>query len=182
MDGLKHLLAASSKKAVQDLFLAAFAKRFEPITPSLLTPISEVLSLNATQAEELLESVRAVINEAVYHNMTEAQLERFLGESVQAKLRDLIVKIVVFSLPEWREQAQGSLVSLPRLRKIDWRIDVKSASDSAARLAVPSVIVQFSLEQSLEREGRNIQFELGKDALEIMLEGLQQIKQQLASL
>jgi len=43
------------------------------------------------------------------------------------------------------------------------------------------VLLLFFMQES-GKGTRNIQFELGKEALEVMLEGLQQIKQQLSSL
>ena len=39
----------------------------------------------------------------------------------------------------------NSAVSLPRLVNFDWRVDVKTASDSAARMAQPTCIVQMKV-------------------------------------
>ena len=38
-----------------------------------------------------------------------------------------------------------SSVSLPRLVNFDWRVDVKTSSDSAARMAQPTCIVQMKV-------------------------------------
>ena len=40
-------------------------------------------------------------------------------------------------------------VSLPRLVNFDWRVDVKTSSDSAARMAQPTCIVQMKVSLSL---------------------------------
>ena len=36
-------------------------------------------------------------------------------------------------------------VSLPRLVDFDWRVDVKTASDSASRMAQPTCLVQMKV-------------------------------------
>ena len=37
------------------------------------------------------------------------------------------------------------LVSLPRLIDFDWRVDVKTSSDSVMRMAVPTCLVQMKV-------------------------------------
>lgn len=96
-----------------------------------------------------------------------------------------------------RQQLQQlSGPSLPRLQGFDWRIDVRSASDSVARMAVPSVIVQMDVQKQRmgkqnvgdEKEGgengnsRVVTFELNRETLETMLDGLIFVRDQLASI
>lgn len=54
MEGLRHLLNASSKKAVQDVFLYAFERRYEPVTAADITKIQEHIALEPNAAEEVL--------------------------------------------------------------------------------------------------------------------------------
>ncbi|KAH3763204.1 hypothetical protein Pelo_4982 [Pelomyxa schiedti] len=76
--------------------------------------------------------------------------------------------------------------SLPKLRKFDWRIDVRSASDTMARMSVPCVLVQMEVETpkthvtpanataaAAEQPDHNrvVTFELTKESLNAMLEG-----------
>ena len=55
----------------------------------------------------------------------------------------------------FRDRALKELVALPRLREIDWRIDIKSASDGAARISVPTVIVQLAVEDAKKDDGKD---------------------------
>jgi len=143
-------------------------------------------AINEAQAAELIKAVREVVSESVYYSMSSSDLSDYMGD-VSPKIKELICKIVQHHSTEWRESAVKSLVSLPRLQNIDWRIDIKNSSDHLARMSVPSVIVQLQVEETPTKVDqqlgvRNINFELTKDAIEIMLEGLQQIKKQLDSI
>lgn len=51
---------------------------------------------------------------------------------------------------------EASKVSLPRMQGLDWRIDVKSASDQNARLSDPTVIVDLKVKFVTEK--RKIHF------------------------
>lgn len=42
-------------------------------------------------------------------------------------------------------------VSIPRLVGFDWRVDVKTSSDSASRMAQPTCIVQMKVSQGKGR-------------------------------
>ena len=71
--------------------------------------------------------------------------------------------LIAIFRPEWRGQSllqEGKLnchlkvvsrlccvisVSLPRLIDFDWRVDVKTSSDSVTRMAVPTCLVQMKV-------------------------------------
>jgi len=188
MEGLKHLLDAPSKKSIQDAFLLAFSSRKDSVRQEHLETIHKLLGLQAEPGGDVLQAMKLVIMEALYHKMNEQQFERFLGDKVQSKLKEVISKIVMHYLPEWRDAAVNDQPTLPKLQSIDWRIDLKSASDKMTRISVPSVIVQLEVDQpnqlgATEAGGKKaIQFELGREALDVILDDLRQIKQQLASL
>ena len=73
----------------------------------------------------------------------------------------LFVNVLAYYRPEWRGQSllqEGrlsfhpklyycsiSIVSLPRLIDFDWRVDVKTSSDSVTRMAVPTCLVQMKV-------------------------------------
>ena len=96
-------------------------------------------------------------------------------------------QIIAKNLNEWREAAITQRLSLPRLVDVDWRVDVKLASDQVSRMSVPTTIVDLQIEQQPEKVGempvvRDVSFELSKEALETMLEGLGKIRDQLSSI
>jgi hypothetical protein len=76
-------------------------------------------------------------------------------------------------------------VSIPRLAGVDWRIDVKTASDSLTRMAVPTCLVELQVQGCPERRGelpavRHLAFEMNREALGAMLDGLGKIRDQLS--
>ncbi len=78
---------------------------------------------------------------------------------------------------QWKAEAARTQLSLPRLRGVDWRVDVKTASSGAAGLGVPAVIVQLSVEPD-----QVVTFEMDKETLQALLSGLGKIRSQLAGL
>jgi hypothetical protein len=78
-------------------------------------------------------------------------------------------------------------VSAPKLIDFDWRVDVKTSSNIMSRMAVPTVIVDMALQRAPERQGvlagvQHVQFELSKQSLATMLDGLTKIRDQLGNL
>lgn len=61
------------------------------------------------------------------------------------KMKNLIAKIITVHMPEWGGQVLFNQVSLPRLQEIDWRLDLKSASDAMHRMNVPTVLVRLKV-------------------------------------
>jgi COMM domain containing 9 len=108
------------------------------------------------------------------------------------------------------QQIISSQISLPRLESINWRVDVKSASDLMNQMSVPTVLVQMQVcllpptmlancpathqqqhrtdrwqirDEDLEEDKQvsRVQFELSKEGLQTVLEGLGKIRDQLSS-
>jgi len=104
-----------------------------------------------------------------------------------AGLKKGICKILVTHAPEWREAATAQLVSPPKLIDFDWRVDLKTASNHLARMAVPTVFVEMKVQAAPVKRGqmpgvKQVQFELSKQALATMLDGLGKIRDQLSSI
>ena len=187
LNALKHLQSAPSQKAVDDIFLLAFNNRDKPISSSERKGISEMLGISAQEAQDLLSSVHQLVSECLYQSLEAEQVVKMLPKDLVEKMKNLIAKIITVHMPEWGGQVLHSQVSLPRLQEIDWRLDLKSASDSMHRMNVPSVLVQLKVKDTPtkvneEPQTQNVVFEMSKEALETMLEGLSQIRDQLSGL
>ena len=89
---------------------------------------------------------------------------------------------------EWKAIASQQVLSWPRLElDMDWRVDVKTCSDSVNQMAVPSVILGMQIEDQPERRSaspkvKNVTFELNKEELKTMLAGMEQIAKQLGAM
>ncbi|GAM27624.1 hypothetical protein SAMD00019534_108000 [Acytostelium subglobosum LB1] len=85
-------------------------------------------------------------------------------------------------------QIQGA--SLPRMVDMDWRMDVKTSSDVMSRMAVPTVLFKLQVEDpkgtpsedSQQPATKTVIFELNKQTINTMLEGLEFVQGQLNSI
>jgi hypothetical protein len=78
------------------------------------------------------------------------------------------------------------VVSLPRLIDFDWSVNIKSASDTVAGMAVPTCLVQMKVQSTPETtremaEVQSVNVEFSKETLDTMLDGLSKIRDQLSS-
>ena len=97
------------------------------------------------------------------------------------------------------------IVSLPCLIDFDWKVNIKSSSDSASRMAAPTCLVQMNVRPHpliksshahknkydviftggvmprVNQNVRTINVEFSKETLDTMLDGLGKIRDQLSS-
>lgn len=208
-DGLMHLLKAPSKQFVNQLFTRAFALRFEligllnreeddyapdPLATTTLSArtfvqsaVSE-LSIKPNEAIDMSRSVLAIITDSLYNKCTSSDdVERLFPTSFQANLRSLVAKVVAASISEWKEDTLNSMVSLPKLVDLNWRLDIKSASHTISRMTAPTVLVQMQVQQPAAQVGQlnsmqYVTFELNKETLATLLSGFGKIRDQLGSI
>ena len=97
-------------------------------------------------------------------------------------------QLIFAALPTWREAAIESRVALPRLEKLDWRVDVVSGSSGSASATsgTPVVLLDFSVRDQPSHAGtmpgkRHVAAELDTATLGAMLDGMRRIKDQLAT-
>ena len=69
---------------------------------------------------------------------------------------------------------------------VDWRVDVKTAANSVSRMAAPTALVQMHVAQPSTQDGmvgamETVQFEMNKETLQTMLDGLGKIRDQLSA-
>ncbi|XP_059787377.1 COMM domain-containing protein 9 isoform X1 [Balaenoptera ricei] len=77
-------------------------------------------------------------------------------------------------------------VSLPRLVDLDWRVDIRTSSDSISRMAVPTCLLQMKIQEDASLCGEQpsmsaVTVELSKETLDTMLDGLGRIRDQLSA-
>lgn len=92
---------------------------------------------------KLFESICYVEEIALYENS--ASLQALFPADFHADLKTLILTIIHGHLAQWRSDAISSQCSLPKLKSLDWRIDVKRASEMISNMSVPTVLVQVSV-------------------------------------
>eukprot|EP01112_Ceratiomyxa_fruticulosa_P011366 TRINITY_DN3076_c0_g1_i1.p1 TRINITY_DN3076_c0_g1~~TRINITY_DN3076_c0_g1_i1.p1 ORF type:complete len:192 (-),score=41.27 TRINITY_DN3076_c0_g1_i1:89-664(-) len=190
MDGLLHLLKAPSKKAVDDVFAFIFKNRFGTITEEQQTQVAQGFGISNDEASELISSARLLIQNALYEYQppTLPKFATLFPSGFHPNLLQLLSQLLTARLPTWRDASISSISSLPRMTKMDWRIDVKSASDSVYRMSVPTVLVGIQVQGSVhskvgeEPPVKNVVFELNKETIATMIDGLKFVQGQLNSI
>ncbi|EGD73645.1 hypothetical protein PTSG_05355 [Salpingoeca rosetta] len=186
--GLTHLMNAPDKGFVNQVFVSAFSARLGTVSADLVEKSATAMSLELQQAQEMFRAVIELINLVLFENLNTADgIKEALPSGLHGKLKSLVANIITHNLPAWREQTANSQLSLPRLKKVDWRVDIKTSSDRLAAMSMPTAVVQLTVDgatasQSDMAAPQSIAFEASKDTLETMLDGLGKIRDQLASI
>ncbi|XP_055988622.1 COMM domain-containing protein 9 [Sorex fumeus] len=183
---LQLLLKASSKDVVRQLCRESFSSAAPGAHPLLETTCSS-LSVTRAEAEQLLQALHGLTSLVVFRNLTSAEaILALFPEDFHQSLKNLLTKIILEHVATWRTEAQNNQISLPRLVDLDWRVDIKTASDSISRMAVPTCLLQMKIQEDPVLCGDKpsvtaVTMELSKETLDTMLDGLGRIRDQLSA-
>ena len=186
---LNLLLKATSRAQVEKCCSLVFVSRFET-SPDCAEALGGILDIECqAECESLKVALLECIQVSLASGSVEALAELFQekGGEVDSKLRSLVGKIVEARLPGWREAASINRVSMARLLDHNWALHMQRSSSQVAAMNVPSVLVQLKVEEQANRVGEmpkvsNVDFELSREALATMLDGLGKIKSQLSAM
>jgi len=198
---LTSLLKASSKDQIREILVGAFDRRFDagwPHNDAAQALVSSLALDSVGEAVNLLSAVTGLVKLVLYRSGTlqsstsgepsqkEETSRRVAGlfpDDFHKNLRDLLVKLIVETLPAWRRAAIEDLVGLPRLADFNWRVDVKSASNKLNRMAEPTCFVQIKVDERRRKDGqmssRSMAVEFNQEQINNMVAGLEKIKSQL---
>ncbi|XP_033371073.1 COMM domain-containing protein 9 [Parus major] len=136
---------------------------------------------------KLVSALHNLTRHVVFRGLTRAEdILCLFPENFHQNLKNLLTKIILENISAWRNEAQASQISLPRLVDMDWRVDIKTSSDSIVRMAVPTCLLQLKIQEDAALCGNNpvvsaLTMELSKETLDTMLEGLGRIRDQLSA-
>ncbi|XP_028649337.1 COMM domain-containing protein 9 isoform X1 [Erpetoichthys calabaricus] len=183
---LQLLLKAPSKEVVRQLCQESFASGSGQ-SAKLIESACRSLSVTREEAQQLLGALHCLSRHVLFHGMASPE-EIFTAfpASFHPNLKNLLTKILLEQSPAWRNDVLAKQISLPQLVDMDWRVDIKTSSDSVRRMAMPTCLVQIKVQddpglcQSNPVES-TVMVELSKETLETMLDGLGKIRDQLST-
>eukprot|EP01089_Gocevia_fonbrunei_P000362 TRINITY_DN10378_c0_g1_i1.p1 TRINITY_DN10378_c0_g1~~TRINITY_DN10378_c0_g1_i1.p1 ORF type:complete len:200 (+),score=40.41 TRINITY_DN10378_c0_g1_i1:87-686(+) len=180
------LIRSPTRDAVVSIVEDSFKNRHKKNLPvdlvqSVASTLSKKTQTSEAEASALIKAIQSLISRVLYQ--MEEDIEALFPSSFQPQLKQLIAKVISDHVQQWRRDAISNQVALPRLQHIDWRMDIKSASERG-RMSVPTVLVQLEVTETRKRVDQDPQlekvtFEVGKSELDTMLEGLGRIRDQL---
>ncbi|KAG7473844.1 hypothetical protein MATL_G00100110 [Megalops atlanticus] len=181
---LQLLLKAPSKDAVRQFCQDSFPSG-APESLRLAESVAGTLCVSASEAQQLLRALHTLSHHVLFYSLSAPeQILALFPHSFHASLKNLITKILLEQSPTWRSEALTNQVSLPQLVEMDWRVDIKTASDSMSRMAVPTCLVNMKVQDPLALgDGDSVSsvtVELSRETLDTMLDGLGRIRDQLS--
>ncbi|XP_058383122.1 COMM domain-containing protein 9 isoform X1 [Diceros bicornis minor] len=190
---LQSLLKASSKDVVRQLCQESFStsalgsKKLLDITCSSLSVTQEEAEQGSPSVLQLLQALHRLTRLVAFRDLSSAEaILALFPENFHQNLKNLLTKIILEHVSTWRTEAQANQISLPRLVDLDWRVDIKTASDSISRMAVPTCLLQMKIQEDPSLCGDKpsvsaVTVELSKETLDTMLDGLGRIRDQLSA-
>jgi len=180
---LALLLKAPEKAVVNELFVYSFENRNSNDVETHGEEVARQLKVSEPEGEAVFVALKGLINECIYENYNAEEISKLFSSQFHKALNQLICRVISHHLPNWRKVVKGSQISLPTLEEFDWRVDIKSASDLIGQISVPTVLVAMKVNDSMNEKQPNeiVNFELSKESLSAMLEGLGKIRDQLNS-
>ncbi|XP_007435081.1 COMM domain-containing protein 9 [Python bivittatus] len=184
---LQFLLKAPSKNVVRQLCQECFSSSGND--PEKLTETTcSNLSVTPSEASQLIHSLHNLTRHIVYHGLTsQEEILSLFPEGFHQNLKNLVTKIILENVSAWRNEAQASQISLPRLVDMDWRVDIKTSSDNISKMAIPTCLLQLKIQENAALCGDDfatsaLTVELNKQTLDTMLDGLGRIRDQLSAI
>ncbi|XP_017340613.1 COMM domain-containing protein 9 [Ictalurus punctatus] len=182
---LQLLLKAPSKDVVRQICVDSFPSRAHE-SQSLVDGTARALSVSSAEAMQVLTAFHLLSHHVVFHGFTAPeQIQSVFPATFHSNLKNLITKILLEQSATWRNEALSSQISLPRLVDLEWRVDVKAASDSVSRMAVPTCVLHMKIQDggnvSSSTSESSVTVELSKETLDTMLDGLGRIRDQLSA-
>lgn len=210
LDSLNLLLNAPSKQAVEILCNLVFLTRHEPVDSinedsqlqedityhpenSPLKKMRDVMAFDSSISNQSVLQLRNALLKCIETPLISGHLEDLAalfdseGSQVNPKLKQLIGQIVSNRLDIWRDVCHMNRISLPKLQEFDWSLNFQRSSNEIADIQVPSILMSLTVENTTENTNvlpstQTVQFELSREALETMIDGLGKIRDQLKNM
>eukprot|EP01033_Poteriospumella_lacustris_P001588 gene1588-1153_t len=199
---LNFLLNAGTKVAIEQAVLFTFLTRNQPLqnldgtessTHPLLKSFRSQLGLGEDVSDHDLIQIRAALAECIGIALASGSIEELMqffqerGGTVNPKLQQLLAQIIAGHLESWRDAAILSRITLPKLIDFDWALHFQRASSELSDIQIPSILMSLQVEDAPSStnalpDTRQVQFELSREALETMIDGLGKIRDQLAAM
>ncbi len=184
------LLNCSSPEPIAAFLLDSFRFRHSSsLPPHRLSYYSDQFKCSdLTQLSSLSSSVTSLILSAVYHQFNSKEaLSTLFPQDFHPQLKALLIKLILPNLFAWSELVTTSVVSPAKLLDSEYRLELKASSSSVASMSIPSVVVSLAVQDAPKKSDtvgdiRTIEFEMSKQNLETMVNGLEKIREQLAGM
>ncbi|KAL0220183.1 hypothetical protein RCL1_000038 [Eukaryota sp. TZLM3-RCL] len=175
---LNLLLQAPSKAALHESVSIVFMCLGDS-SSSPDSQIASLLNVSNDDAKSIRESLTLVINKAIDADCsTRDQVIPLFSTDVHDQLKSVLSKLILKHLPDYKHQATTLPSFASRLSSINTRVELKQSTQNTS---VPRAVVELKLLDSMGSTEETV-FELNRQSLSIIIDGLSKIKEQLISM
>ena len=193
---LSLLMEAPSKDLVQRILTHVYMHRnnIAQANAAKFAPMFEKPdAVTEEHVQQLFAALHGVVTKVLYEGISTAEQIRTsldhepASAALDEQLKALLTEQLTANVAGWREASIMSMPSLPKFVDVDRRVDVKSATEQVGRMAVPTVLVDLKTrQQPVSKDAvpgtETVSFELSKEALDTMVDGLGRIRDQLGNI
>ena len=193
---LSLLMEAPSKDIVQHILTHVYMHRnniAQANAAKFAAMFEKADTVTEEHVQQLFAALHGIVTNILYDGANTAEQIRVgldrepASASLDEQLKVLLTEQLAANVGGWREASIMSMPSLPKFVDVDWRVDVKSATEQVGRMAVPTVLVDLKTRQQPVSTGmvpgtETVSFELSKEALDTMVDGLGRIRDQLGNI
>ncbi len=155
-----------------------------------MSDIESNFGISSADAEAMLQETCGLIQDVMAtcgSDITSDAVKELCKPSLDPRIKSLVAKIIVRQASTWRAKIANQRISWPRLLDMEWRVDMKTASQAVSRMSVPTVVLGLTVEEQPDRatvmpKSNTINFELSREELQTMLAGMKKIAEQLGKI
>jgi len=168
MDGLLHLLEATSKDSVVQVLDVTVQNMYSSEKPS--SNLSLILDIEEDKIAQLAESSKLFIKNVIFNDLCDAEsLKGLFSGDFDRKLRDLLIKIVLNKYQKWRKLVIENQVSTSKLESYSYEIvDNTNFEPKTCVLSIQT-----------NEQSTKVAFDM--QTLETMIDSLSKIRDQISS-
>eukprot|EP00959_Pyramimonas_sp_CCMP1952_P033627 706373-Pyramimonas_sp.AAC.1 len=101
------------------------------------------VDLSSVPSIQVVACLVGIMDAALYDSLSKEGVEKLFPADFHPALKGLLADVITTNLPNWREASLKSMVSLPKLIDVDWRVDVKTASSDARGVSEPVALIKL---------------------------------------
>jgi COMM domain containing 9 len=189
MSALTALMGAKNKTILEEVFAYAFHYRGD-LSYAPADKVADGLGIKQGEVRAVLEAARHVIAKSLYSASAQVDYQAIYNccdPSLDDKLKKLIAKTVGRNLLDWKADASRKMISWPRMVDMNWQVDVKVSSQQMSRMHVPTVVLDLKVKEQPRTASeppavKSVNFELSKESLGTLIDGMHKIRDQLGAL
>ncbi|KAK2947153.1 putative COMM domain containing 9 [Blattamonas nauphoetae] len=176
-------LRCPKRSVAEELVNKCFQYRYTALPDAEITSYASLFQESNDNIRSLADALIALVKTAIFYQCsTQEAVSNIFPGDFQTNLKNLLSTIISTQMPAWNNEMQSSQLSIPKFKTLDWNINLKTSHSGTTHSTVPTAMVKIEIENIADSQTNDhIEFEMGRETLQAMLDGLGKIRDQLQS-